>query len=147
MTTSTSLLPYQNKSLIDMHGELWKDIPGFEGSFQASTLGRVKSLDRIVPHPRLKQQSVKGQILSQSIGRNRNIVAVDPIDIAATRQQKKVVFSTRNIRVTGMSERIIPVNEWLARIKTRPWVKNVQLDSYAFNSELNTGQFSVMIDY
>jgi hypothetical protein len=79
MTTSTSLLPYQNKSLIDMHGELWKDIPGFEGSFQASTLGRVKSLDRIVPHPRLKQQSVKGQILSQSIGRNRNIVTGEPM--------------------------------------------------------------------
>ncbi len=31
-----------------MPGEVWKDIPGFEGSYQASNLGRVKSLDRII---------------------------------------------------------------------------------------------------
>ena len=74
-------------------------------------------------------------------------VAVDPIDLASTRQQKQVVFTTRKIRVTGISGKIIPVNEWIARIKTRPWVKNVQLDSYTFNNELNTGQFTVIIDY
>lgn len=26
--------------------EIWKDIPGFEGHYQTSTLGRIKSLDR-----------------------------------------------------------------------------------------------------
>ncbi len=74
-------------------------------------------------------------------------VTIDPVDLAGSRQQKQIVFYTRKIRVTGMSEKIIPVNEWIARIKTRPWVKNVQLDSYTFNSELNTGQFSILIDY
>lgn len=73
--------------------------------------------------------------------------AIDPVDLAASRQQKTIVFSNRKIRITGTSEKIIPVNEWIARIKTRPWVKNVQLDSYSFNSELNTGQFTVIIDY
>ena len=28
--------------------EIWKDIPGYEGKYQASTLGRIRSLDRIV---------------------------------------------------------------------------------------------------
>lgn len=28
--------------------EIWKDIPGFEGRYQASTLGRLRSLDRLV---------------------------------------------------------------------------------------------------
>lgn len=28
--------------------EIWKDIPGFEGMYQASTLGRIKSLEREV---------------------------------------------------------------------------------------------------
>lgn len=28
--------------------EIWKDIPGFEGKYQASTMGRIKSLDRLV---------------------------------------------------------------------------------------------------
>lgn len=29
--------------------EIWKDIPGFEGYYQVSNLGNIKSLDRITP--------------------------------------------------------------------------------------------------
>ena len=72
---------------------------------------------------------------------------IDPIDLSGSRSQKSITFFNRKIRLTGNSEKIIPVNEWIARIKTRPWVKNVQLDNYAFNSELNTGQFIIVIDY
>lgn len=28
--------------------EEWRDIPGFEGAYQVSDLGRVRSLDRVV---------------------------------------------------------------------------------------------------
>jgi len=73
--------------------------------------------------------------------------AVDPIDVSVSRIQKSIVFYTRKMRITGNSEKIIPVNEWIARIKTKAWVKNVQLDSYTFNSEQNTGQFTIVIDY
>jgi len=73
--------------------------------------------------------------------------AVDPVDVPASRVQKSIVFYTRKIRITGNSEKIIPVNEWIARIKTKAWVKNVQLDSYTFNSEQDTGQFTILIDY
>ncbi|CVK15991.1 NUMOD1 domain-containing protein [Apibacter mensalis] len=38
--------PYQNMNLTDMEGEIWKDIPDFEGYYQISNLGRVKSLAR-----------------------------------------------------------------------------------------------------
>lgn len=31
-----------------MSAEIWKDIPGYEGSYQASTLGRIRSLDRVI---------------------------------------------------------------------------------------------------
>lgn len=40
--------PYQNLSLADLPGEIWKDVKDFEGSYQVSTLGRIKSLDRQV---------------------------------------------------------------------------------------------------
>ena len=30
-----------------LHCEAWKDIPKWEGLYQASTLGRVKSVDRL----------------------------------------------------------------------------------------------------
>lgn len=31
-----------------MGSEVWKDIPGYEGAYQVSSLGRVRSLDRVV---------------------------------------------------------------------------------------------------
>lgn len=73
--------------------------------------------------------------------------AVDPVDISATRVQKSVAFFNNRIRIRGDAEKIVPVNEWIARIKTLQWVKNAQLDSYAVNTELNTGQFVILIDY
>ncbi len=36
----------ENLSIIDIEGEIWKDIPGYEGLYQASNKGRIKSLER-----------------------------------------------------------------------------------------------------
>lgn len=50
--------------------EIWRDIPGYEGRYQASTLGRIRSLDRYVrcgiggAGVRLH----KGRILSPGVG-------------------------------------------------------------------------------
>lgn len=44
--------------------EEWKDIPGYEGLYQASNLGRVKSLDRIVVYKDGRMRTYKGRILS-----------------------------------------------------------------------------------
>jgi hypothetical protein len=79
------ILLYQNKSLADLPGEVWKDIPGFEMYYQASTMGRIKSLDRIIPHSRIYQQFVRGQILSQKVNKNSNIKTGEPmIDLGVT---------------------------------------------------------------
>lgn len=43
--------------------EIWKDIPGFEGRYQASTLGNIKSLDRYVKHNYGGLKFTKGKIL------------------------------------------------------------------------------------
>ena len=50
-----------------MKKEIWKDIPGYEGLYQASNLGRIKSLDKVV-FQKAKNNSVskhiyKGKIL------------------------------------------------------------------------------------
>lgn len=42
------MLPYQNLSLEDMPGEVWKEIPDYNGVYLVSNLGRVKSSARIV---------------------------------------------------------------------------------------------------
>lgn len=46
--------------------EIWKDIPGYEGLYQASSLGRIKSLDRIVTYSNRNKHIHKGKILIQS---------------------------------------------------------------------------------
>jgi hypothetical protein len=74
-------------------------------------------------------------------------LAFNPVDPTASQLQKQLTFSNRRIRITGNSAKIVPVNEWIARVKAQHWVKNIQLDSYTYNTELNTGEFIVLVDY
>ena len=43
--------------------EFWEDVPGYEGMYQASTKGRARSIDRVVPHKRMGKQTVHGRML------------------------------------------------------------------------------------
>lgn len=54
---------YKNLSLEDLPGEEWRDVVGYEGLYKVSNLGRVKSLDRIIPFGKFKKH-IKGKILS-----------------------------------------------------------------------------------
>jgi hypothetical protein len=49
--------------------EEWRDISGYEDYYQVSTLGRVRSCDRVVKH-RKGDQMVKGRLLNPSLDRN-----------------------------------------------------------------------------
>ena len=46
--------------------EVWKDIPGYEGIYQASDQGRIKSLERLVRNGSGSQRLVKERILSEN---------------------------------------------------------------------------------
>lgn len=46
--------------------EEWRDIPGYEGIYQASNTGRVRSLDRIVARDGQKPMRMTGQLLKQN---------------------------------------------------------------------------------
>lgn len=59
--------------------ETWKDIPGYEGKYQASTQGRIRSLDRLVtqtwrevPYTR----KLKGKILTPKKGDSQGHLVV-----------------------------------------------------------------------
>ena len=43
--------------------EIWKDVKGYEGAYQVSSFGRVRSLDRKVPSKYGRFRKVKGMIL------------------------------------------------------------------------------------
>ncbi|MBN8825087.1 MULTISPECIES: NUMOD4 domain-containing protein [unclassified Spirosoma] len=46
-------------------GEVWKDVPGYEGFYQASNFGRVRSIDRLVPCKGGAFNIRKGKILKE----------------------------------------------------------------------------------
>lgn len=51
--------------------EQWRTIPGFEGHYEASDLGRIRSLDRTVPHGRVRAITVHGKILAPTMHKGR----------------------------------------------------------------------------
>lgn len=44
--------------------EIWKDIENYEGLYQVSSLGRVRSMDRVVADSRTGHRTLKGKIMS-----------------------------------------------------------------------------------
>lgn len=50
--------------------EVWKDIQGYEGLYQVSNQGRVRSLDRTVKRRNQPDLPVAGKVLSPRIGKN-----------------------------------------------------------------------------
>lgn len=80
------MLPYQNLSLEDMYGEVWKDIPGWEGYYQVSNMGRAKSLGRWVLTKGGKMRNIKTHILKQPLPPGRRYLSfVASIDNSQTR--------------------------------------------------------------
>lgn len=66
--------PYQNKSLKDIKGEIWREVPGFDGELLVSNYGRVKVLPRFIihrfaPNGFWTKERIKGQSVAQ---RNNN---------------------------------------------------------------------------
>ena len=47
--------------------EIWKDIPGFEGSHQVSDIGRVRSVDRVIAIKDVSMRKHKGRVLKPYI--------------------------------------------------------------------------------
>jgi hypothetical protein len=60
-------LPKQKLTLKLEMEEIWKDIIGFEGCYQISSLGRVKSLGREVYHARYGKQTIKSHIMKLNL--------------------------------------------------------------------------------
>ena len=56
--------------------EIWKDVRGFEGFYQVSNKGRVRSLDRVVEYRNHVPHKTKGKILSSGKCRGYNTIGL-----------------------------------------------------------------------
>jgi hypothetical protein len=61
---SADLAVYLQK-LIEIEGEEWRSIPNYEGIYEVSSLGRVRSIDRTTTTPDGRSWRTKGRILVQ----------------------------------------------------------------------------------
>ena len=50
--------------------EIWKDIPDYEGYYQASNLGNIKGLDRIIINKLGRQKTIKGKVIKPVVGKD-----------------------------------------------------------------------------
>lgn len=64
-----------------LKGERWRDVPGYEGSYMVSNLGRVKSVSRVVLHKRCGTQFVAGRVLRQHVKKHCNHFTKDYVII------------------------------------------------------------------
>lgn len=69
-------LYWDNTELKKLSGELWESIPGYDGLYEASSLGRIKSVERLVPNGNGAERLVKAKILKQSINSGGQPVVV-----------------------------------------------------------------------
>lgn len=64
---------HKNKSLKDLKGEQWREIPYTEGYYVVSNLGRVKALERIVYYRTAPNgRRLKERIVSQAVSKIKN---------------------------------------------------------------------------
>jgi len=50
--------------------ETWKEIPGFEGYYEANNLGIIRSIDRVVPNGRYGTVKAKSKILKPALSQD-----------------------------------------------------------------------------
>lgn len=63
LTHSTSFAPKEGLAMDATQLETWKPIPGYEGQYEASNIGRVRSLDRVAIHKNGFRQRIRGRML------------------------------------------------------------------------------------
>jgi len=64
---------YKNLQLKNLQNEIWIDVYGYDGMYEVSNLGRLKSLKRYVNNGRGGQKLVKERILKQTIKPTKNL--------------------------------------------------------------------------
>lgn len=74
-----------------MNIEIWKDVKGYEGIYEVSSFGRVRSVDRFAFHWRGGKRIVKGKILIQC-NRGEGYLCVD-----LSKKSKKTTYLTHRI--------------------------------------------------
>lgn len=72
----------------------WRDIAKYEGLYEASDLGHVRSKDRVVQDVRTGTQRVKGRVLKQEFNFSARVVLTDNTGKKSKHMVHKVIYDT-----------------------------------------------------
>ena len=150
-------------SLEDFEGEVWKDIPNYEGLYQVSNMGRVKSLDRYVVSKR-PQDSIErkrfypstilkaffyGNYLMCHIGINRKMKAVKYHRLVCSvfhpnPKGLPEVNHLNEIKTDNRAENL----EWCSRVHNARWGTSIKRSSIARknNADLSLVVYQFTLD-
>lgn len=68
LTNNNTELPiFKNKSIMDIDGEVWRNVVGYDGEYMVSNYGRVKGLERLIKGGNGGFQKLRLRIMSQGI--------------------------------------------------------------------------------
>ena len=112
-----------------MKEEIWKDVQGFEGRYQVSNMGRVRSLDRWTLNDR--PRFVKGMMLKSSLNNGRGYLRVSLSDGHRNYKHIEVHRLVALHFVPGYKEGLV-VNH-INEVKTDNRAENLEWCTFQYN--------------
>lgn len=126
--------------------EIWKDIPGYEGEYQASTLGRIKSLDRYIDNYPSGKRFQKGRVLKLRVSeKGRKRLCVDIPGMKSALIHKLVMLTFVGPRPEGKEICHKDGNEsnnCLSNLRYDTKANN-QIDIYRYGKKSSGGKLTV----
>jgi hypothetical protein len=90
-------LHWENISTQEIEGEKWNDIPGYDGMYQASSLGRIRSVDRTDGNGRFWKGAIRRQKMSN---KNRKI---STLQVVLSANSKYVTYTAQQLVFTAFN--------------------------------------------
>ena len=126
-----------------MNTEIWKDIEGYEGYYQVSNLGNVRSLDRIEYDPfnrggcNGRKRLLKGRVLKQGTGTN----GYRYVNLSVNQKSKKYSIHRLVAEAFIPNPDNLPTVDHINRNKTDNTVSNLRwLSHYDNCATIHIGQ-------
>ena len=114
--------------------EIWKDIKGYEGYYQVSNLGNVRSVERIVDYSDGIKRLRKGSILKAEKNRNGYL----RITLSKSSKVKKMMIHRLVAQAFIPNPSNLPEINHKDEVKTNNRVGNLEWCSHLYNSRYGT---------
>jgi len=141
---------FQNLSLVNMAGEIWESCINYDGLYEVSNFGRVKSIFRIIVRSDGREMKIQERILKQAISKKKNkskylFVGLSKNGIIYTEEVHRLVGLS--FKIKGIGENIIHINadKFDNRIINLKWATNNEKAKLSWdignNYSVNVGKF------